>query len=301
VSAQGGTLARPESCRLCGTRELELRYRDVVIADPAGAPPRLRSLWNCRRCHAYWSCLPPDVAESSYYQGKPEEDHVQLEEGQQRFRRVRSVLEAALGRAPERLLDVGCAGGAHFEVYPATVERFGIEPAASAAPSIRARGATWLGASLADAPAGSFDAVASLDVLEHVDDPRPFLDGLDRCLAPGGVLVLVTGDIDAFSARLSGRRWLYYALPEHCSFYSRKALHRHWVGERGYTETAKTWVANTDVDGRYVRTFLRGVAREAVMKALPRARTRAIELDGRGRFPFFCDNMLVAYRKPTGQ
>lgn len=298
MSIRGGSVARPESCGLCGTSDLSLRYGDVVVADPDAAAVRVRSIWDCERCHAYWSLLPADVGTSSYYRAKPEEDHAQLEDGQQRFRRVRAAIEAGLGREPRRLLDVGCAGGAHFDVYGETVERFGIEPAASAEAILKERGVTWLGPSLDDAPAGGFDAVASLDVLEHVEDPRPFLDGLDRCLAPGGVLALVTGDIDSVSARWGGRRWLYYALPEHCTFYSERALRRHWVEERGYVQLGKTWIANTDVDAAYVRSFVRGVGREAVMKALPRHRARQIEREGRARFPFFCDNMLVTYRKP---
>jgi SAM-dependent methyltransferase len=270
----------------------------VVVADPEGAQVRLRSIRECDRCHAYWSRLPADVASPRYYREKPEEDHVQLETGRQRFRRVRAHLEAGLGREPRRLLDVGCAAGAHFDVYSEGVERFGVEPAASAESILRGRGVTWLGASLDDAPTGGFDAVTSLDVLEHIERPRPFLEGLDRCLAPGGVLALVTGDIDSPSARWGGRRWLYYALPEHCAFYSERALRRYWVEEKGYEPLQKTWIANTDVDAAYVRGFLRGVGREAVMRALPKHRASEIERAGRARFPFFCDNLLVTYRKP---
>jgi 2-polyprenyl-3-methyl-5-hydroxy-6-metoxy-1,4-benzoquinol methylase len=298
VSIPGGSAERPESCRLCGTPDLALRYRDVVIADPPPAEARVRSIWACERCHAYWSCLPPEVASAGYYLEKPESDHGMLESGLQRFKRVRVALEAGLGREPRRLLDVGCAAGAHFDVYGGGVDRFGIEPAESAGGILAERGVTWLGTSLEDAPAASFDAVASLDVLEHIEEPRPFLDGLDRCLAPGGVLVLVTGDIDSLSARFGGRRWIYYALAEHCSFYSQRALRRYWVEERGYEQLGKTWAANTDVDAAYVGTFLKGIAHEAVMRALPKARAQKLERAGRARFPFFCDNMLLTYRKP---
>jgi SAM-dependent methyltransferase len=298
VSIRGGNGARSESCGLCGTSDLSLRYSDVVLTDPDPEAVRVRSIWDCERCHAYWSSLPPDVASAAYYRQKPEEDHAQLEAGSQRFTRVRAAIEAGLGRQPRRLLDVGCAGGAHFDVYGEAVERFGVEPAASAAAILAERGVTWLGASTDDAPAGGFDAVASLDVLEHIEEPRSFLDGLDRCLAPGGVLALVTGDIDSFSARFGGRRWIYYALPEHCAFYSERALRRYWVEERGYEQLGKTWIANTDVNAAYVRIFMRGLANEAVMKVLPGHRTRQIERAGRARFPFFCDNMLITYRKP---
>jgi SAM-dependent methyltransferase len=38
--------------------------------------------------------------------------------------------------------------------------------------------------------AGSIDVVVCFNVIEHLDDPRPALDEMRRCLASGGVLVL---------------------------------------------------------------------------------------------------------------
>ena len=66
----------------------------------------------------------------------------------------------------------------------------------------------------------------------------------------------------------------------------------------GHRLVRRTWIANQDVDLGYVRAFLRGVVREAVMKVLPPSRRAALERQGRGRFPFFCDNMLLVFRQP---
>ncbi len=40
--------------------------------------------------------------------------------------------------------------------------------------------------------AGTYDLVASLEVLEHVSEPRTFIGGLAEALAPGGLLILST-------------------------------------------------------------------------------------------------------------
>lgn len=212
-------------CGLCGGA-LTLTYPKVRIGGPSD-PPLFRAVWGCARCPAYWTTLKNSVGSGAYHRDKPQSDHALLEGGQQRFRKVRRPAERALGQHDGyRLLDVGCAGGAHFEVYGPGIGRFGVEPALSCREMQARRDAVWLGPSVEDAPAAGFDVVTCLDVLEHLPDPMPLLDGIDRALRPGGVLVLVTGDIESFSARWAAHRWAYYALPEHCSFYSARALKR---------------------------------------------------------------------------
>lgn len=290
-------LDRVDACRLCGS-QLSIRYRDVVIDDPDRCRRR-RLLWECESCHAYWSLLPPEIASGDYYPAKPAEDHARLEQSSQRFRRVRSAVEAALNRSSYRIVDVGCAAGAHLDVYGPEVAKFGIEPSRSALTGLEQRGIRWLGPDITSAIGESFDAVTCLDVVEHLESPRPFFDGLHELLAPGGVLAIVTGNIDSLSARWAGQRWLYYALPEHCSFFSKHALTRYWVDEQRYEPVLASWIANQDIDALYVATFVKGVAREAALKLIPQRQLHARGIGGRSYFPFFCDsNMLLTLRKP---
>jgi SAM-dependent methyltransferase len=291
-------MSRPERCALCGSEDLSLMYADIRIADEPGHEPRFRSLWACGRCRAYWSLLPDRTGSAQYYRDKPESDHAMLEHYPRRFRRVRDAVEGALGRDSYRLLDIGCAGGAHFDVYGERVEKFGVEPSASSEHLLRGRGVVWIGQSVDDAPDCGFDAVTCLDVLEHVENPRALLGGMDRCVRPGGVVAVATGSIDSIPARLGGRRWLYLALPEHCSFYSADALRRYWVDERGYEPLAMSWLPS-GFGIRYVVTFLVGVACEVAYRLMPRRALRALERAGHARFPFFYDNMLLTFRKPV--
>jgi 2-polyprenyl-6-hydroxyphenyl methylase/3-demethylubiquinone-9 3-methyltransferase len=50
---------------------------------------------------------------------------------------------------------------------------------------------------------GSFDLVTSLEVIEHVADPRSFVKALAARLAPGGLLVLSTPNRTAWSRLLT--------------------------------------------------------------------------------------------------
>jgi SAM-dependent methyltransferase len=264
--------------------------------------PRFRNLHECEACRAYWSRLPAGTGDAAYYRAKPVQDHRALEGGVARFLRVRRAVERAVGRARFSILDVGCAQGAHLAVYGAGVDKAGVEPSFSARPTLEARGIRWLGSGLEAIPDGTtFDAVTCLDVLEHVEQPRVLLEGMDRVLARGGVLALVTGDVDALSARVAGRRWLYFALPEHCSFFSWRALGRFLVDRKGYRLVRRTRIANQDQDLAYVLAFVRGLAREAILRLVSAERVRAYEREGRARFSFFRDNMLVVLRKPDGR
>ncbi|MEP4059039.1 bifunctional 2-polyprenyl-6-hydroxyphenol methylase/3-demethylubiquinol 3-O-methyltransferase UbiG, partial [Parasphingorhabdus sp.] len=44
-----------------------------------------------------------------------------------------------------------------------------------------------------------FDLVTSLEVLEHVDDPQAFVDGLAGCLADDGLMIMSTPNRTALS------------------------------------------------------------------------------------------------------
>ena len=131
-------------------------------------------------------------------------------------RRVRQI-ERALGVADgrgRRLCDVGCAAGFLLE---AAAERgwdvAGVELSRQAADFANERLGDVVRQGTVEEvrfESESFDAVAMLDVVEHVADPLGLLREAARILKPGGVLLLSAPNVRSLSARLTGRRWFHF-------------------------------------------------------------------------------------------
>lgn len=110
-------------------------------------------------------------------------------------------LGAALARAPGTdVLNLGSGPFFELSALPPQSKRFtlcDIDPRALAL-AARVHGSALHGTDtlLENAPLpypdARFDAVVSMDVLEHVPDPLPWLRGALRVLKPGGLLFLTT-------------------------------------------------------------------------------------------------------------
>jgi SAM-dependent methyltransferase len=133
-----------------------------------------------------------------------------------------------LGRfCPERgrVLDVGCAGGDFLCVARDDGwDVRGVELQAASAQLARSKGITVYSPSMEQIPPDErFDAVTLLDVLEHVREPRAFLEHLCSHLKPGGPLYVETPNYASMFRRLLGRKWMAF-VPHHEVLYSPGAL-----------------------------------------------------------------------------
>lgn len=131
--------------------------------------------------------------------------------------------------AGARILEIGCGTGHNLEMLSRFGSADGIEIDAAA----RALASERLGRPIGDAPLpelpgvadGSYDLVAILDVLEHVEDDRAALRSMARKLKPGG-RILIT--VPAF-------QWMWSAhdvVNHHHRRYSKSAL-RQAIADAG--------------------------------------------------------------------
>jgi SAM-dependent methyltransferase len=147
---------------------------------------------------------------------------------------------AKSGRTPRasRLLEIGCGHGNFLlEALDAGYEVNGIDysgHAASVANRKLGRDAVRVGPSTTGVFAPrSFDVCVLADVIEHVRDPRAFFRELLPLLDRNGVIFLATPDLDSWSAKLLGRRWMEYKT-EHLYYFNIGSM-RRLLGDLGFT------------------------------------------------------------------
>ncbi len=115
------------------------------------------------------------------------------------YRARRDILADYLTRegklpAAARILEIGCGTGHNLPMLAGfgTVDAIEIDPAARAIASERLGkpvSASPLPA-LPDVPRGSYDLIAVLDVVEHIEDDVAALKAMADCLAPGGKILV---------------------------------------------------------------------------------------------------------------
>lgn len=142
---------------------------------------------------------------------------------------ARTVAHIRGFRASGRLLELGCAYGFFLQEAQRYFAVCGIELAPEAAQHCRRAGLN-VQQGVADASTlarlGPVDVVVMLDVIEHLPEPEETLALCSRHLAPGGILLITTGDFGSALARLSGSNWRLMTPPQHLWYFTAESMAR---------------------------------------------------------------------------
>ncbi len=141
----------------------------------------------------------------------------------------RLVATAEAFRSTGRWLDVGFGQGDLLDVAARRGwSCYGTEVARPALDRARRRGFTVADDALADArfPAGGFDVVTMIELLEHVPEPRRFLAAAAALLRPGGLLYATTPNASSLNRRALGLGWSAVVPPEHLTLWTARGLRR---------------------------------------------------------------------------
>lgn len=218
-------LKKSRLCNLCGSNNVRLRYQIDRF-----------HIVRCIQCDLVY--VAEEITDQeligyygeAYYTGAQDKGYADYigrrELRKEYFRSMIPRIRRHLRVEAPRVLDVGCAAGFFLEVArEQNWEAQGVEISAYAADYARSRlGLNVFTGSLAEAQLSSctFDLISFWDVIEHVGDPLKALRLSYDLLRPDGLLVLSTGDISGFTARVYGRQWGLLAPPGHLFYFSRE-------------------------------------------------------------------------------
>ena len=193
------------------------------------------TIWRCSSCGLGRADAarfdPGSYYTADYFSGKHSDGYADYCGAEPVLRRefARSVSFIRRFRSRGRLLEIGCAYGFFLKEAQRYFDVCGIELAADAADACRRAGLP-VRSGMADeanmAKVGQVDVITLFDVIEHLSRPHDTLALCSRRLAPGGIVVITTGDFASLAARLMGRRWRLMTPPQHLWFFTPEGLRR---------------------------------------------------------------------------
>jgi SAM-dependent methyltransferase len=80
----------------------------------------------------------------------------------------------------------------------------------------------------------SFDVVIIKHIVEHLPNPEKAIAEIGRVIAPGGVLILSTPNLDSLLKPWKGDRWIGYQDPTHISLHP-PATWLEWIRKSGFS------------------------------------------------------------------
>jgi SAM-dependent methyltransferase len=256
MGVNGGTTC--PACGAAGRRRHYGRYRDeeYFTSDDCF------DYWACSDCQSvYLHPLPlerlPEIYPPKYYSYSPQTGAGLVQRAKRwidarMFRRVLRHL-----RTPTLdVLDVGGGSGWLLdllrEIDPRVRNTQIVDLDPTAAERARATGHEFACMRIEEFSCERrFDLILLMNLIEHVESPRKVLANVARLLAPGGLALVKTPNLDALDARLFRRSyWAGLHVPRHWVLFTRESFERALVGSGlrmrnfTYTQGAPFWAAS---------------------------------------------------------
>lgn len=136
-----------------------------------------------------------------------------------------------------KLLDIGCATGTFLnEAKKFGFDVYGLDPSEWAV-NVAKQKYNLLNVSsgfieTANFDKNTFDVIVLTDVIEHVEKPESVINKVLELLKTGGILIIVTPDINSVLAKVLGEKW-WHIRAAHLFYFSVESM-THLLGKSGF-------------------------------------------------------------------
>lgn len=79
---------------------------------------------------------------------------------------------------------------------------------------------------LIEKPTAGFDLITAFDVFEHICEPLAFLANIKKIAKPGALIAMSVPNVRCLAARIRGKRWSQFILPEHINYFVSSTIRR---------------------------------------------------------------------------
>jgi 2-polyprenyl-3-methyl-5-hydroxy-6-metoxy-1,4-benzoquinol methylase len=209
-------------CPLCNSNKYTVEFCKYGI-------PLVRCQ-NCElRFHTKVPADPRDVYKDPAYLSYTKEDtdeHYNYRKERFGKERVRLLERYCGSLSGKKVLDVGCGNGYFLSVLKETGARCaGSEFSEKLRKyTVEKTGVPVYGESLEEFPDKDFDIITIFDVIEHIENPVPFISAALNLLKPGGHILIYTPNFDSFSIRVMKEYSSIVDPKEHLVLFSYKPI-----------------------------------------------------------------------------
>jgi 2-polyprenyl-3-methyl-5-hydroxy-6-metoxy-1,4-benzoquinol methylase len=180
----------------------------------------------------YANPVPSELASGQYYDQAGVEYYLSPAKLESDYAPVRFERERRLFRRhcnAGKVLDAGCSSGAFLyqlkNRFPGSYEILGVDVSGAPLDYAESQGVPVRRGNFLelDFSGTKFDAVTFWAVVEHLLEPRRFIEHACSILKPGGLCFILVPNMESLAARLLGKRYRYI-YPQHLNYFNRTTL-----------------------------------------------------------------------------
>lgn len=195
------------------------------------------------------------------------------------------------------ILDVGCGMGGFLDLASKSGWKvYGLEISEYAAGILKERfGEGIVNSAIKEGlfKDDFFDVINMMEIIEHLLDPIESLKVMRKYLKSGGILLVQTGNIESFLAKIKGKNWAYILVPGHTFYFSPQTV-RMALEKAGF-KVERVLPPNDREESSLFKTVHKLLKKEDLIKKVTLG---LVDTTVSFKEKIFSDGIIVIARKP---